>query len=66
MISYLKNLDFVMVLGFMAGALTSISMLPQLIKTYREKKAEEVSLVMLLVLIGGICLWIWYGLKKND
>lgn len=66
LIGWIKGLDFTTVLGFAAGVFTSISMLPQLLKTYRKKKAEEVSLTMLIVLTTGICLWIWYGIKKED
>ena len=42
-------------IGIAAGVLTSVSMLPQLIKIIKEKKAGDVSVVMLLVLIGGAC-----------
>ena len=54
------------ILGLAAGILTACSMLPQLVKTVKEKKAEEISLGMLLVLLAGIALWVWYGIKKND
>lgn len=54
------------VIGLAAGVLTSSSMLPQVIKSWKEKKAEDVSLLMLIVLIAGIVLWIYYGIKKND
>lgn len=54
------------VIGIAAGVLTSLSMLPQVIKTIREKEAAQVSIMMLLVLIAGISLWIWYGLLKDD
>jgi MtN3 and saliva related transmembrane protein len=53
-------------IGIGAGILTSISMLPQLIKVIKEKKAEDVSIVMLLVLIAGLCLWATYGFMKKD
>lgn len=53
-------------IGIIAGILTASSMLPQVIKIAREKKAEEISLVMLLVLLGGIALWIVYGVMKKD
>ena len=53
-------------IGIIAGLLTASSMLPQLIKTIREKKAEEISVLMLLVLISGVALWIWYGVMKKD
>ena len=41
-------------------------MMPQLIKTIREKKADEISPVMLLILMAGLAGWIWYGTIKND
>lgn len=53
-------------IGIAAGIFTASSMLPQLIKTIREKKAEEISVVMLLVLITGVSLWIVYGVMKDD
>ena len=62
----LLQLPFSTVLGFVAGILTAISMLPQLIKTLKEKKADDVSPVMLAVLIGGVILWIVYGALKKD
>ena len=53
-------------IGIAAGALTSVSMLPQLIKIIKEKKAGDVSVVMLLVLISGLALWAVYGFMKED
>ena len=57
---------YIQYIGIAAGVLTSVSMLPQLIKTFKEKKAEELSLVMILVLMSGIGGWIWYGILKKD
>ena len=54
------------VVGVAAGVFTSASMLPQVIKMVREKKASQVSVLMIIVLILGISLWIWYGILKND
>ncbi|UHO37533.1 SemiSWEET transporter [Chryseobacterium capnotolerans] len=53
-------------LGIIAGVLTSISMIPQLIKVIREKNVEDISLLMLLVLISGLSLWVWYGFVKDE
>ncbi len=53
-------------IGIAAGVLTSTSMLPQLIKLAREKKADAISAVMLIVLIAGLTLWAVYGIMKND
>ena len=54
------------VIGIIAGIFTSASMLPQVIKIIKEKKAEQVSIVMICVLITGVSLWIWYGVMKED
>jgi MtN3 and saliva related transmembrane protein len=54
------------IVGIVAGTCTGIALLPQLIKIVREKKAADISLLMLLVLFSGISLWIWYGVLKED
>ncbi|WP_415325851.1 SemiSWEET transporter [Chryseobacterium sp. MMS23-Vi53] len=54
------------ILGIVAGVLTSISMIPQLIKVLKEKDAENLSWVMLMVLITGLSLWVWYGFLKDE
>lgn len=45
---------------------TAISLIPQLAKVIKEKKAEDVSLSMLAILFAGLGLWIYYGLLKDD
>ena len=59
-------MNWTQVIGLSAGVLTSTSLVPQVVKTIKEKKAEDVSLLMLVVLGTGIALWIVYGVKKND
>jgi len=54
------------ILGIAAGTLTSVSMLPQLIKVIREKNVDDLSWIMILVLILGLSLWVWYGFLKNE
>lgn len=52
--------------GIGAGVCTAVSLLPQLFKMIKEKKAEDISLYMLFVLLAGISGWIWYGILKTD
>lgn len=52
--------------GIAAGVCTSISLLPQLIKIIREKKANDLSYGTLAVLITGLALWVVYGILKGD
>ncbi|PSK88115.1 SemiSWEET transporter [Taibaiella chishuiensis] len=58
--------DFEFVVGIAAGVLTSISMLPQLIKVIREQDVSTISPVMICVLICGVGLWCWYGAMKGE
>ena len=58
--------EYIQIIGIGAGILTSVSMLPQLIKTIKEKQAEDLSIIMILVLMSGIGGWIWYGILRND
>lgn len=52
--------------GIVAGVITSASMIPQLVKILSEKKADAVSIPMLLILICGVGLWVVYGIMKKD
>lgn len=52
--------------GIIAGIFTSVSLLPQLIKIIREKKAEAISYFMLIILMIGISGWVYYGYLKSD
>ncbi|MEP6597395.1 MAG: SemiSWEET transporter [Ginsengibacter sp.] len=62
----LQNGTFITIIGLMAGAMSASSMLPQLIKSFKAKKAEDVSPVMLMILIAGVGLWLFYGILRND
>ncbi|MCJ8153752.1 SemiSWEET transporter [Chryseobacterium sp. SSA4.19] len=54
------------VLGIIAGVLTSVSMIPQLVKVIKNKNAEDLSWMMIMVLISGLSLWVWYGFIKEE
>ena len=54
------------IIGIVAGVLTSLSQLPQLIKTIKAKEAESLSIGMMVSLIAGLGLWIYYGFLRKD
>lgn len=54
------------IVGLAAGICTSISLLPQLIKLLKNKKAEDISLFYLIILFIGLGMWIWYGFLRED
>jgi len=53
------------IFGLIAGAITSIGFIPQLIRGYRTKKLEDVSYYMPIVLAVGMTLWFTYGVFKE-
>jgi len=53
-------------LGLLAGSLTTFSFLPQLVRVYRRKSAEDLSYGYLAVFALGISLWLIYGLLLRD
>jgi MtN3 and saliva related transmembrane protein len=50
------------VLGLVAGFLTTVGFVPQLVKGYRTKRMDDVSLVMPMLLSAGMALWLGYGI----
>ncbi|MBW3538123.1 SemiSWEET transporter [Candidatus Parcubacteria bacterium] len=54
------------VIGWLAGALTVVAFLPQLVKIIRTKKTRDISLPTFLVLSSSALLWTLYGLLRSD
>lgn len=48
--------------GLIAGAITSMGFLPQIVRGYRTKKLEDISYFMPIVLAIGMTMWFVYGL----
>ena len=59
-------MDLISIIGFLAGIITSIGFLPQLVKGYKTKKLDDVSYYMPAVLAAGMALWLLYGVLRND
>lgn len=59
-------MNVVQILGLVAGTCTTISFLPQVIKTWKERSAKGLSLVMFSVFCFGVLLWLIYGIVIKD
>ena len=59
-------MDVIQILGLGAGALTTISLLPQVIKTYKSKSAKDLSLSTFWLFWSGVLLWAIYGIIEKD
>jgi MtN3 and saliva related transmembrane protein len=60
------SINYIQLVGIVAGIFTAVSLMPQLIKTFKTKKVEQISLGMLIILMCGIALWIYYGILRKD
>jgi len=53
------------VLGLVAGFLIAVGFVPQIIRVWRLKDAQEISLAFNLLNLSGTVLWLVYGLLQN-
>jgi MtN3 and saliva related transmembrane protein len=47
--------------GFAGATLTTASFIPQLLRVWRSQSAHDISAAMYTLFIGGLLLWIIYG-----
>ena len=52
-------------IGFAAATLTTLSFVPQLVKTWQTRSSGDLSLGMLLAFVAGIVLWIVFGVATR-
>jgi MtN3 and saliva related transmembrane protein len=54
-------MDTTILVGYSAGALTTLSFVPQVIRAWKLKETRDLSLAMLLLFALGVLLWTLYG-----
>lgn len=59
-------MDLLTCIGLLAGVLTTISFLPQAIKTWKTKSTKDISLEMFLCFCLGVILWVIYGFFTHN
>jgi len=59
-------MDYKTFIGLFAGVLTTLSLLPQVIKVYKTKLTRDISLVWTAMLSVGILFWLVYGILLKD
>jgi MtN3 and saliva related transmembrane protein len=53
-------------IGLVAGTLTSIASIPQVVKTLKTRHVRDISVWQPLLLAFGVALWMVYGILIND
>jgi MtN3 and saliva related transmembrane protein len=59
-------MEFIDIVGIVAGLCTSAALFPQIIKTVKTKKTADVSIGMFIILCVGNSLWVYYGADKEE
>lgn len=60
------EINYLNKLGYIAGFFTTIAFLPQVVKCWKTKKTQDISLSMFLIFTIGVFMWLIYGfLSKN-
>ena len=49
-------------LGFIGGALVTLSLVPQILRVFKLKSAREISMLFNSLILVGIILWLSYGI----
>lgn len=59
-------MDFLTMMGYVAGICTTSAFLPQAIKIVKTKQTQDISLIMYSILTIGIVLWCAYAFMNHD
>jgi MtN3 and saliva related transmembrane protein len=52
-------------LGIIAGLLTTFALVPQIIRVYKLKHAQEISLIYNTTMFIGVIFWLVYGILQG-
>ncbi len=52
--------------GHAAALCTTAAFVPQVLRVWRTRSTEDISLRMFLVLVTGLTLWLVYGFRRGE
>ena len=52
--------------GYAAGFLTTVAFIPQAVKIWKTRSANDVSLPTFVAFTTGVILWLAYGVMKSE
>ncbi|MET0242527.1 MAG: SemiSWEET family transporter [Flavitalea sp.] len=56
-------IDFV---GLFGAFLSSVTFVPQVYRAWKTQSTGDLSIWMILILMGNVSTWLFYGIVKND
>jgi MtN3 and saliva related transmembrane protein len=61
-----SRMDLIIALGLFGAMLTTISLLPQLIKVLKTRSTKDISAGMFVLFGTAFCVWLIYGILIGD
>jgi MtN3 and saliva related transmembrane protein len=59
-------MDLIIALGLIGAILTTVTLLPQLIKTFRTRSTKDISAGMFALFVTDFFIWLIYGILIKD
>jgi len=53
-------------IGYAGGFIVAVSLIPQVIKSWRTKSTHDISITWTLIYIFGLILWVVYGVDIKN
>jgi len=60
------NSIILLIIGLIAGIGTTTSFVPQVIKVWKKRSVEDLSIYTFLIHCLGVLLWVIYGIFRRD
>ena len=59
-------MDTTTIIGSIAGILTTLAFVPQVVQVVRTKQTRDISLLMFVIFTCGVLCWLIYGLLVDS
>ena len=59
-------MDYISLVGYAAAICTTGAYIPQVLRVWRTRSTNDISLKMFLVLVTGLSLWLTFGILRNE
>ena len=54
-------MNWITLVGMVAGICTTLAFVPQVLQVYRSRSAKDIALGMYAIFLSGVVLWLIYG-----
>jgi MtN3 and saliva related transmembrane protein len=59
-------MEWIDYVGLFGAFLSSVTFVPQVYKAWQSRSTGDLSIWMILILLGNVSTWLFYGIVKND